>query len=1086
MAEYLNVEKPFLDKLQELNWQVIDQGQGIPHDPSKSLRSGFREVVLEKTFKNTVRRINLTEQGEEWLTDKQLDDILAELTHSGTLKLHEANKRAHELLIKKTSVSENELTGEKDPPIKLIDFDNWENNSFIAINQFRIDTPNTSKKMIIPDIVLFVNGLPLVVVEAKDMDVSEPLSDAERQIRRYSNRRDDEFGVREGEERLFHFNLFSIITHGTEARVGSVTAGFDYYYNWKDIFPEDYQTFSINAENEQTQNVMIGGMLNKEILLDILKNFTIFMQLDSGHEIKIVPRYQQYRAVGKIIKRLRTGKDHKERSGVVWHTQGSGKSLTMAFTIRKIRSQPDLKDNKIILVVDRTDLEEQLTNTARLAGKVNVISKRRDLDKLASDASNINMVMIHKFLQEQISQSKALQKAFKEKGKVPEFEPFKTVNTSDRILIMIDEAHRTQGGDMGDNLFLAFPNATKMAFTGTPLLTHRHKRKTHERFGGHEEFIDEYKIKEAVQDRATLPIVYLGRTSDDKNRDPDAFQAEFEDLFKAQTDEEKLEIQKRYGTMQAYLENKDRLKKIADDLVDHYVQEILPNGFKAMVVSNSILSACRYKFFIERAIQRHITAEKAKEEEDQDKDLLKRLEFLKVAGVVSSQDNNESAFITQVRNEAKEKNAVESFKKGFDYNKPETGIAFICVCDRLLTGFDAPIAQVMYLDKNLREHDLLQSIARVNRTKGASKKYGLVVDYYGVSNHLKEALAIYDGDEDVLDELMQGLKDINKEFPVLEARYQRLIQLFEDYGVKDIEAFVNQKMSDSEKENALVEKVILLAGDVKFRAQFDTYLKAFFDVLDLLLNLPKAQKFWIPCKRFGYLLMRIKNHYRDPTMDLKWAGEKVRKLIDKYLYSEGINSKIAPISLLSDEFPKHIDKRKLSPKAKASEMEHAIRRHVKINTENDPALYTKFKERLELILARFKDNWEQCVLELDSLRSDISAAEGEGISSDGLPSHISPFYGLIQLYAYDNQDLPADKVDTIKTLIGNIVEALQKRIDIINFWKKNHEIQQLESEIDDLLDFCGISEIEDKHKKITTEILALAKKRHRDLIANKD
>jgi len=232
--------------------------------------------------------------------------------------------------------------------------------------------------------------------------------------------------------------------------------------------------------------------------------------------------------------------------------------------------------------------------------------------------------------------------------------------------------------------------------------------------------------------------------------------------------------------------------------------------------------------------------------------------------------------------------------------------------------------------------------------------------------------------------------------------------------------------------------------------------------------------------------MRIKNHYRDPTMDLKWAGEKVRKLIDKYLYSEGINSKIAPISLLSDEFPKHIDKRKLSPKAKASEMEHAIRRHVKINTENDPALYTKFKERLELILARFKDNWEQCVLELDSLRGDISAAEGEGISSDGLPSHISPFYGLIQLYAYDNQDLPADKVDTIKTLIGNIVEALQKRIDIINFWKKNHEIQQLESEIDDLLDFCGISEIEDKHKKITTEILALAKKRHRDLIANKD
>ena len=150
---------------------------------------------------------------------------------------------------------------------------------------------------------------------------------------------------------------------------------------------------------------------------------------------------------------------------------------------------------------------------------------------------------------------------------------------------------------------------------------------------------------------------------------------------------------------------------------------------------------------------------------------------------------------------------------------------------------------------------------------------------------------------------MQGLKDINKEFPVLEARYQRLIQLFQDYGIKDIEAFVTQTMGDKQRENELVEAVILLAGEVKFRAQFDTYLKAFFDILDLLLNLPKARQFWIPSKRFGYLLLRIKNHYRDPTMDLKWAGEKVRKLIDKYLYSEGIDSKIPPISIVGRSFP---------------------------------------------------------------------------------------------------------------------------------------------------------------------------------------
>ncbi len=1082
MAEYLNVEKPFLDKLRSLQWKVIDQGQGIPGDPKKSLRHHFRQVVLPDVFKNYVRKINLTEDGKEWLTDQQLDELLTDLTDSGNLKLHEANKRIHELLIGKGSVSENELTGEKSPSVRFIDFTEWKNNDFVAINQFRIDTPNTSKKMIIPDIVLFVNGLPLVVVEAKDTDISEPLSEAENQIRRYSNRRDDEFGIKEGEERLFHYNLFSIITHGKEARFGSITADFDYYYNWKDIFPEEYKTIVIDEENIVSQEVVIRGMLNKEILVDVLKHFTLFMTLDSGNEIKIVPRYQQYRAVGKILKRLRDGKNANERSGVVWHTQGSGKSLTMAFAIRKLRSQSDLKDHKIILVVDRTNLEDQLTETAGLVGKVNIIHKRKDLQQLASKASDLNMVMIHKFLQEQIMQSKALQKAFQQSGQVPEFTPFEVVNASDRILIMIDEAHRTQGGDMGDNLFNAFPNATKIAFTGTPLLTNRHKKKTHERFGS---FIDEYKIKEAVDDRATLPIIYLGRTSKDKMTDPDAFQKAFEDIFSKQTAEEREEIKKRYGTMQAYLDNKDRLEKIANDLVDHYILEILPNGFKAMVVSNSILAACRYKYFIERAIQRHIKEEEQKLSSAQDPGKLKQLRFLKVAGIVSSQDNNESAFITKVRTEAKEKNAVDNFKKSFDYNKPETGIAFICVCDRLLTGFDAPIAQVMYLDKNLREHDLLQSIARVNRTKGESKKHGLIVDYYGVSNHLKEALAIYDGDEKVYEELTQNLRDINKEFPVLESRYQRLINLFKDYGIGEIEMFVTQYMGDKFKENELVEKVIVLGEEIKFRAQFDTYLKTFFDSLDLLMNLPKAQKYWIPSKRFGYLLIRIKNHYRDPSMDLKWAAPKVRKLIDEYLRSDGIKEQVEAIALLSDDFPKYINSRKLSARAKASEMEHAIRRHIKINTENDPALYTKFKERLHLILERFKDNWERCVEELNGLTRTIADSEQKGESSDGLPSYISPFYGIIQLHVYDNQAIPDDRIEPIKEIIVQVVEELQKRIDIINFWGKNHEVKILSGDIDDLLDFCGIPEIEAKHEKITTELLALAKKRHNDLISNR-
>lgn len=1083
MAEYLNVEQPFLHKLQQLGWEIIDQGQGIPGDPAKSKRTNFKQVVLPEIFKESLRKINQTEDGKEWLTSKQIEEIYEDITDNGNRQLHEANKRIHEMLLKKTNVAKNELTGEESPTVQLIDLANWENNHFIAVNQFKIDTPKTPKKCIIPDIVLFVNGLPLIVVECKDIDVSEPLSDAERQIRRYSNRREDEFGVKEGEERLFHYNLFSIITHDTEARLGSISADFDYYYNWKDIFPEEYKSIEINKGNDKSQEVMILGVLNKEILIDLLRHFSLFITLDSGKEIKIIARYQQYRAVGKILQRLRTGETHTERSGVIWHTQGSGKSLTMVFTIRKLRSQADLKDHKIVLVVDRTDLEDQLSETAQHAGKINIINKRKELPNLSGDNSDINMVMIHKFLQEQISKSKALQKAFREEGKVPKFEAFEVINESDRILIMIDEAHRTQGGDMGDNLFAAFPNSTKIAFTGTPLLTNRHKQKTQERFGS-SGFIDVYKLTQSVNDRATLPIIYQGKTSDDKMPDPEGFQAAFDDVFKKQTPEEKEEIKKRYGTMRAYLENRDRLRKIANDLVDHYILEVLPNNFKAMVVSSSIVAACRYKNFIEQAIKNRVEAEQQKPEGKRDEELIKKLDFLKVAGVVSSNDNNEQAYITQIRNEAKESNATDNFKKDFDYTKPETGIAFLCVCDRLLTGFDAPIAQVMYLDKSLREHDLLQAIARVNRTKGSNKKHGLVVDYFGVSKNLKEALAIYDGDEKVFEELSENLRDINKEFPVLESRYKRMIQLLEEYGVKEIEDFVNQRMSDPKKEAALVEQVILLAEDVKFRAQFDTYLKAFFDSLDLLLNLPKARIYWVPSKRFGYLLFRIREHFRDPTMDLKWAGEKVRKLIDEYLTSEGINSKIEPISLVSGDFPKHIDERKLSPRAKASEMAHAMRRHIKINNTKDPSFYTKIKDRLNEILERYKDNWDQCVEEIKGLTRTIAEAETEGNSETDLPSHISPFYGVIQLCAYDNKEIPENKIESVKSIVGDIVEELQKRIQIVNFWDKPNERKSLQGSIEDILDFSQIDEIADKYEKITTEILNLAKIHHDKLINN--
>lgn len=1078
MAEYLNVEKPFLEKLRQLGWRAIDQGQGVPQDPGKSLRENFKQVVLPEVFKSTIRAINLTDDERAWLTDAQLDDLLFQIQNFPGLRLHEANKAVHELLLRGTTVARNELTGEEFPTVRLVDFKEYGANSFVAINQFRLLTPNGSRTGIIPDIVLFLNGLPVVVVEAKDFDVAEPLSEAFLQVTRYANTREDDYGMQEGEERLFHYNIFSIITHGREARMGTISADFDYYHNWTDIFPDAYKTVAYPPDEER-QEVLILGLLNKEILLDVLKHFTLFMELKKGVEKKVVARYNQYRATGKIIRNIQTGPSPLERGGVVWHTQGSGKSLTMVFLIRKLRSYDDLKDLKIIFVVDRADLEDQLSETVALAGEpVNIIDKKSQLPLLSDDTGDVNMVMIHKFLVDNKVSAQSLIDA----GLVPTFEKFETINPSDRVLILIDEAHRTQGGDMGDNLFIAFPQGTRVGFTGTPLLTERHKLKTHERFGGRldengEPWIDTYKFDQATKDRATVEIKYIGKVSNDRLDDKEAFDGEFEDMFRERTEEERQEIQRRYGTFIAYLESKDRIAGIAKNIVEHYYEDILVNSFKAQVVASSIVAAVRYKYELENAIAAKLEVLRALPAEERDEERVGQLAFLKVAAVVSSQGNNEPGYISKARTEARELNAIENFKADFAYDKPATGLGILCVCDRLLTGFDAPIEQVMYLDKNLREHDLFQAITRVNRTR-RGKTFGLIVDYFGVTKHLREALAIYtDKDRAELNNFLEVFRDIDKEIPVLEARYKRLLDLFTDRGLGSIGDFLTQRIADKDAEFAFAESCIEEAKNIRFRAELLTYARSFFDSLDLLFNTRVGGDYWIQTKRLGYLLWRIQDRYKDETMDLKWASPKVRKLIDKHLLSLGIDTKVAQVSILSDEFQEKVGALNITPKSKASEMEHAIRWHIKVNLDNDPALYSHFKDRLETILSTYQENWETIEQELGRLRNEMAA--GRTDAPEGISRQEVPFFDLLKNSLPEAEGGNAEK---LKELTHTLMPVLRETASIRNFWSdKTSERKRIEGLIEDEISYSRIAGVAEKAGELTTELMKLAKNRELDL-----
>ena len=371
MSEYSSVEKPFLDKLRQIGWNVIDHNDfgssGIPQDPTISKRINFDDWAIKSIFSQKIKDFN------SWITDEQINQCWDKIiTQTG--KLLEVNESTFLMLRKGITLEgRNEVTGEENPTVQLVAFGkDYADNDFTAINQFRVNTPGTAKPFIIPDIVCFVNGLPWIVIECKDEDVAEPMSEAFDQIQRYANLRndeDDEYAEVEGKEQLYYPNLFSVITHGVEARFGTISSDFDFYYNWRDIFPEEYRTIEIGDDEQSVrQEVIIRGMFNKEILIDLLQNFTLFMTLKAGNKIKVLARYNQYRATGKMIERLKAGKTWQERSGVIWHTQGSGKSLTMVFLVKKMRTTFELKGFKILMVVDRLDLEDQLLTNAQLTG----------------------------------------------------------------------------------------------------------------------------------------------------------------------------------------------------------------------------------------------------------------------------------------------------------------------------------------------------------------------------------------------------------------------------------------------------------------------------------------------------------------------------------------------------------------------------------------------------------------------------------------------------------------------------------------------------------------------------------------------
>lgn len=1024
LDERNHVEKPMLEQLEGLGWKILDL-TGTRQQPNDTGRDNFADVVMTPVLREQLNIIN------PWIEDDQVDQVIHQLTGNWpSTGLLENNKHLFELLIENTSVSENRQTGERSPSVRFVDFKNSENNSFVAVCQFKVRIRGTEHH-IIPDIVLFLNGLPVVLIECKSPKVNDAIPEAINQMLRYSEQRGAQ---REGSRELFFYNQFVVATCRQEAKFGTITTHSEkHFYRWADPYPRTIDELQHGASSPNDQQRLVAGMLDHNNLLDLIRTFTLFTTNDRGQTIKIVGRYQQFRAVKKAVSGLLTGKTPRDRSGIIWHTQGSGKSLTMMFMVREMYRHASLSNWKVIFVTDRTQLESQLTETSSSIGfTVNVANSINELKELLrADTSDLVMAMIHKFQESDLS------------------ETFPQLNESENILVMTDEAHRSQYKLLGANLDRAIPNATKIGYTGTPI------DKMEQVFG---DYIDKYTMQQSIEDGVTLEIVYEGRTHNAKVKDQLGMDIVFADVFSEYNLVERMEIL-GHGARDAYLEARPTIAAKAKDMVQHYLTHVFPNGYKAQVVAHSRVAAVRYKKYIDAAIAAKVAELEVANPNRLDIERLKDMQ----TDVIISGSHNDLPELKKFSDKSQHESSIKSFKLPFGADHLDTtgDMGILIVNNMLLTGFDAPIEQVMYLDKVVVAHNLLQAIARVNRVAGEFKEKGFVVDYIGMGNDLKRALDDYDEREQ--NEVVDALRSPEDELRELSVAHEGIMAFLHNQGLEDLDDH-----------------------DAFYDVFYDEDLR--FEYMQLFKQLTKCLNVVYPAKEaLGYMsdyvaLSEINilagKHFRDQRLSMKGIPTKLRAITDEHLVSKGVDVKIEPISILDEDFEKNVGSHKRT-KTKAAEIEHAIRHHLDIDLDDDPDLQASFAEALAKIFEEFKDSWNRIYEELEKLRRRIINAKKE--PTHGLHRKKQmPFFRCFKRELYGENELDEDQVSLLIKLTQQVTLIVERELKLTGFWEAIPAQSRLRAELQNEVfvseEFNSEPRLIDNRSHLISRIMEIAEK----------
>jgi type I restriction enzyme R subunit len=971
-------------------------------DDAKLGRSHRGEVVLTKYLRPALEKLNPE------LPPEALDEAIEELMRDRSqMTLVNANHEIYKLLRDGASVEVTKNEDEHETErVRFFDFDTPSNNHFLCVSQFWVTGDMHTRR---PDVVLFVNGIPLVLLELKASHKN--LIDAYK-----DNIRDYKDTI----PKLFWYNLGIIISNGIESRFGSMSASFEYFNEWKKLASED-------DESKTDLRTIIHGISEKSRLLDLFENFVLFDE-SRGSKSKIVPRYFQFYGVNRGFERVQNREELNGKLGVFWHTQGSGKSYSMVFLSQKVlRKIPG--NFTFVVVTDRADLDRAAYKNFATVGAVYETEERVHASSIAS---------LHELLAQDHRQVFTTIQKFQDiDGAISE--------RSD-IIVMTDEAHRTQYDRMAQNMRKALPRASFIGFTGTPLLAEG-EEKTRETFG---DYVSVYNFGQSVEDKATVPLYYENRVPKlenvNENLEKD-LQAVME--FYELNDEQEEKLEQEFSTFYQLITREDRLNAIARDIVSHFVGRGY-NG-KAMVVSIDKKTAVRMYTKVKSEWERYIAKlrmdlERAKDEHGKEK-VLAKLELHENVdmAVITSQSQNEIADLEPFEIDMRPLRArMQNEDLEEEFKKADSNLRIVFVCAMWLTGFDVPNLSTLYLDKPLKNHTLMQAVARANRV-AEGKTNGLIVDYVGVFKNIERALAMYanTGQTDV-DDIIRSKDELIGE---LDAILNKTLTFLEDEQI-DIEKLLT--VSNEEKLLLIEAYANKIVGDVNKKKHFLNLASDLHTAYRSLLPDPTAEDYYDRVIAIKVVASRVREVSLE-SIDVSHVKKDLENLLDKSIqageYVIPQYKKLKDLSSLDADalrkFFEGLDNKNIQVEKLKNELENKIEEMVRKNRSR-----ANFMKRLSALLDAYNSgahDIDQLFDDLVELAKSLNEEEQRAVKENLTEDELAIFDLLVK------ENLNPDETEQVRKVARDLMTKLQTEKLVLDWREKEQTRASVRKAIEDIL-----------------------------------